>query len=198
MNNNPLQDLDIVKVKVSNPSRNISPIEIPMNEIQVDENAKQYQGDVTFGFSGKWLLEVEAQRTQNANEGIFLETIIKPRLTELKTEIIEYEFPAIDSAPLYPVFDGKNTIWISDPGKPRIWKFTIDDQEFKSFDFEGKTSIVVTIDNDGKIWFTDTPESNIGVLDPITEEIQIIPLPMDSIPIEIEADFDNNMWVALY
>ena len=37
LENNPLQDLDIVKVKVSNPSRNISPIEIPMNEIQVDE-----------------------------------------------------------------------------------------------------------------------------------------------------------------
>ena len=197
LENNPLKDLGTLKVKVSNPARNISPIEIPMNEIQVDEKTLRYEGDVTFGFSGKWLVEIEAQRTQNANEGIFLETIVKPRLAELKTEIIEYQFPSTNSAPLYPVFDGKDAIWISDPGKPRIWKFTIDDQEFRSFDFEGKTSIVLTIDNDGKIWFTDTPESNIGFLDPITEEIQIIPLPMDSIPIEIEADFENNMWVAL-
>ena len=197
LDNNPIEDLETVKVKVSNPVRNISPIEIPMNEIPIDEEISKYEGEITFGFSGKWLLEVEAQRSQNANEGILIETLVKPRLSELRTEITEYLFPAIDSAPLYPVFDGKDSIWISDPGKPRIWKFSITNQEFESFEFEGKTSIVLTIDNDGKIWFTDTPESNIGFLDPNTEKIEIIPLPMDSIPIEIEADFENNMWIAL-
>ena len=197
LENNPLDDLETVKVKVSNPSRNISPIEIPMNEIPIDEELSKFEGEITFGFSGKWLLEIEAQRTQNANEGIFIESIVKPRLSDLKTEITEYTFPSTNSAPLYPVFDGKDTIWISDPGKPRIWKFSIENEEFDSFEFEGKTSIVVTIDNDGKIWFTDTPESNIGFLDPLTEEIQIIPLPMSSIPIEIKADLENNMWIAL-
>jgi copper transport protein len=197
LDNNPLQDLGTVKVKVSNPARNISPIETPMNEIQVDEKTLLYEGGITFGFSGKWLVEIEAQRTQNANEGIFIETIVKPRLSELKTEIIEYPFPSTNSAPLYPVFDGKDSILISDTGKPRIWKFSIENQEFDSFEYEGKTSIVLTIDNDGKIWFTDTPESNIGFLDPNTEKLEIIPLPMDSIPIEIKADFDNNIWVAL-
>ena len=197
LENNPLEDLGTVKVKVSNPSRNISPIEIPMNEIPINEDSSKFEGEITFGFSGKWLLEIEAQRTQNANEGIFIETIVKPRLSELKTEIIEYTFPSTNSAPLYPVFDGKDTIWISDPGRPRIWKFSIENQEFDSFEYEGTTSIVLTIDNDGKIWFTDTPENIIGFLDPLTEEIQIIPLPMASIPVEIEADLENNMWVAL-
>ncbi len=194
---NPLQDLGTVKVKVSNPARSITPIEIPMNEISIDEDSSKFEGEITFGFSGKWLLEIEAQRTQNANEGVFIETVVKPRLSELNTEITEYVLPSTNSAPLYPVFDGKDSIWISDTGKPRIWKFSIEDQDFKSFDFEGKTSIVLTIDNDGKIWFTDTPESNIGFLDPATEKIEIIPLPMESIPIEIEADFENNIWIAL-
>ncbi len=197
LEDNPILDLGSIKVKISNPARNISPIPIQMNQIQIDEELQSFEGDITFGFSGKWLLEIEAQRTQNANEDVFLETIVKPRLDELKTEIIEYEFPSTDSAPLYPVFDGKDTIWISDPAKPRIWKFSIEKQEFESFNYEGKTSIVLTLDNEGKVWFTDTPESNIGFLNPQTKEIQIIPLPIESIPIEIKADLDNNMWVAL-
>jgi copper transport protein len=197
LENFPLEDLDTVKVKVSNPVRNISPIEIPMSEIPIDENSSKFEGEITFGFSGKWLLEIEVLRIQNANEGVFIETVVKPRLSELNTEISEYVLPSTNSAPLYLVFDGKDSIWISDTGKPRIWKFSISEQEFKSFEFEGKTSIVLTIDNDGKIWFTDTPESNIGFLDPNTEKIEIIPLPMESIPIEIEADFENNIWIAL-
>ncbi len=195
--NNPLTDLKAVKVKVSNPARNIAPIEIPMNEIQEEGKPVRYEGEITFGFSGSWQIEVEAQRTQNANEGITLVVVVKPRLSELKTDIVEFGFPSTNSAPLYPVFDGDDTIWISDPGRPRIWKFSIENQEFENFEFEGKTSIVLTLDNDGKVWFTDTPESNIGFLDPSTGEIQVIPLPFDSIPIEIEADFDNNMWVAI-
>ncbi|MBI5698514.1 MAG: hypothetical protein HZC29_08585, partial [Thaumarchaeota archaeon] len=47
---------------------------------------------------------------------------IKPRLTELKTDITEYTLPE-DAAPLYPVYDGEDTIWLSDASQPRLWKF---------------------------------------------------------------------------
>ena len=197
-NGNSLSDIDDLKIKVSNPQRNIAPVEIPITSIQDEKTSiVQYEGDVTFGFSGNWQVEIEAQRTQTVNEAIILDLIVKPKLTQLKTEITEYQFPSVDSAPLYPLFDGKNTIWISDPSKPRLWKFTLDDKKFSSFEFEGLTSIVLTQDNDGNIWFTDTPNNKIGFLNPETEQIQTISLPIEAIPISLQVDFENNIWVSL-
>lgn len=195
---NPLNDINDLKIKVSNPQRNIAPFEIPLSSKQNEKTSMvQYEGDITFGFSGNWQVEIEAQRTQAVNENVVLELIVKPKLTQLKTEITEYQFPSSDSAPLYPLFDGKNTIWISDPAKPRIWKFTLDDQKFSSFEFEGMTSILLTKDEKGKIWFTDTPNKKIGFLDPETENIQIISLPTEAIAISLQPDLDNNIWIAL-
>ena len=198
LDGNPLNDLSEIQVKISNPQRNIAPIKIQMNEIQDSQgNTEKYEGKASFGFSGNWQIEVEAKRTQNVNEDVILNEIIKPRLKDIKTEIIEYDFPEAAN-PLYPIFDGKNTIWISDPSKPRLWKFTLDDQQFESFDFAGLTSITLAFDNDGKIWFTDTPDDNIGVFDPKTEEFQIIDLPWESVPISLAADLDNNIWVSVF
>ncbi|MGI0097555.1 MAG: virginiamycin B lyase family protein, partial [Nitrosopumilaceae archaeon] len=197
-NGNSLSDIDYLKIKVSNPQRNIAPIEIPITSIQDEKTSiVQYEGDVTFGFSGNWQVEIEAQRTQTVNEDVVLDLIVKPKLTQLKTEITEYQFPSIDSAPLYPLFDGKNTIWISDPSKPRLWKFTLDDKKFSSFEFEGLTTIVLAKDEEGKIWFTDTPNKKIGFLNPETEKIQTISLPTEAIAISVQSDFDNNIWVSL-
>ncbi|MFB5631281.1 MAG: CopD family protein [Nitrosopumilaceae archaeon] len=192
---NALNDIDALKVKISNPQRNIAPIIIPINEIKT--STIQYEGDVTFGFSGKWQMEIEAQRTQNLNEVVILDLVIKPKLSQLKTEIIEFDFPE-EAAPLYPLFDGKNTIWISDTQKPRLWKFTLDKQEFGSYDFEGLTSITLTQDNNGKIWFTDTPNNKIGFLTPETGVIQTVSLPTEAIPISLQADFKNNIWISLF
>jgi copper transport protein len=195
---NSLSDMEDLKIKVSNPQRNISPIEIPMTVIQDEKTSPvRYEGDITFGFSGKWQIEIEAQRTQNVNEVVFVDLVVKPKLAQLKTEITEYQFPSIDSAPLYPLFDGNNTIWISDPAKPRLWKFTMDDQKFSSFEFEGLTTIVLAKDYEGKIWFTDTPNKKIGFLNPETEEIQTISLPTEAIAIAVQPDFDNNIWISL-
>ena len=49
---NLLNDISGLKMKVSNPQRNIVPIEIPITEIQ-DENGitTEYQGEITFSFS---------------------------------------------------------------------------------------------------------------------------------------------------
>ncbi|HXV66691.1 MAG TPA: CopD family protein [Nitrosopumilaceae archaeon] len=198
LNGNSLDDIDSLKIKVSNPQRNISPIEIPLT-VKQDEKSSiiQYEGELTFGFSGKWQIEIEAKRTTTINEDIILDLLVKPKLTQIKTEITEYPFPSIDSAPLYPLFDGKNSIWISDPSKPRLWKFTIDDKKFSSYEFEGLTSIILTQDNNGNIWFTDTPNNKIGFIDSESEQIQTISLPMKSIPISLQADLENNIWVSL-
>ncbi|SVA51657.1 uncharacterized protein METZ01_LOCUS104511, partial [marine metagenome] len=198
----PLSDISSLKIKVSNPQRNITPIEIPIVE-QKSENETRFEGDITFGFAGTWQIEIEAQRTQTVNEGIIFDILVKPTLSEIRTEITEYDFPDPDSAPLYPRFDGDNTIWISDAAKPQLWEFTLDDQQFKSHEFNGLTTIFIDIDQNGKIWFTDTPNSMIGNFDPKTEKFETIEIPVldiiseQSIPIAVKADFEDRIWVAL-
>ena len=204
LDDQPLSDISTVKIKVSNPSRNIAPIEALVTENQVSgqQVITKYSAESTFSFAGTWQIELEAQRTANANESILFDVRIKPALTDMRTEIIEYNLPADDTAPLYPVYDGKN-IWISDAQKPRLWKFSIDNQQFTPYTFDGLSTIFMDIDNDGKIWFTDTPNSKIGSFDPKTEQFEIIELPQftlvskKSIPTSIAIDHDNNVWVAI-
>jgi len=201
--NKPLYDSDQIKVKISNPQRNISPIEIPMKIIKQEEGKPiEFQGDLTFGFSGKWQVEIETQRKQNANESVFINLLVKPRLTDLKTEIIEYELPE-SAKPLYPLYDGKNSIWVSDPSSPRLWQFSLDTQEFTSYSFDGLTTIFLTQDSQGKIWFTDTPRDQIGYFDPSNQQIitkslpKIDPVIDKNIATFIQADFDGNIWIVI-
>jgi len=196
-----MSDVSGLKIKVSNPQRNISPIEI--STIQSSDEITKFEGEATFGFAGTWQIEIEAQRTQTANESVIFDVLVKPTLSEIRTEITEYDFPEGESAPLYPRYDGDNTIWISDAAEPRLWKFTLDDRQFSSYDFFGISTIFLDIDHDGKIWFTDTPNSKIGNFDPKTEKFEIIEIPSltdttpYSIPIALKVDFDNNIWIAV-
>lgn len=197
----PMSDISGLKIKVSNPQRNISPIEI--STIQSSDNVTEFEGEATFGFAGTWQIEIEAQRTQTANESVIFDALVKPTLSEIRTEITEYDFPEGESAPLYPRYDGDNTIWISDAAEPRLWKFTLDDKQFSSYEFFGISTIFLDIDHDGKIWFTDTPNSKIGNFDPKTEKFEVIEIPSlrdtspYSIPIALKVDFDNNIWIAV-
>ncbi len=200
---NPLYDSNEVKVKISNPSKNISPIEVPMEIVKQDENRPiEFQGEGTFGFSGEWLVEVEAQRTDNANESKILNLLVKPRLTDIQTQIIEYELPE-ESKPLFPLYDGRDTLWISDASAPRLWEFSLETQEFRSYSFDGITTTFLTQDRDDKIWFVDTPRNQIGFIDPQTKEITTKTLPKldpvisDNTPLFIKADFDGNIWVTV-
>ena len=62
-NNNPIYDATELKVKMANPSKNISPIEIPMEVTNVENDIPiEFQGELTFGFSGQWQMEIESQK----------------------------------------------------------------------------------------------------------------------------------------
>ena len=204
LDDQPLSDISTVKVKVSNPLRSIAPIaaEVTENQITGQDVFTRYSAEPTFSFAGVWQIELEAQRTENANESVLFDVRIKPALANMKTDVIEYEIPADDTAPLYPVYDGKN-IWISDAQKPRLWKFSIQDEQFTPYTFSGLTTIFMDMDKEGKIWFTDTPNSKIGNFDPQTEEFEIISLPQftlvnqKSIPTSVAIDHDNDVWVAV-
>ena len=197
----PLDDISGLKVKVSNPQKNISPILAEVSET-VQSSITKYTADATFGFAGNWQIELEAQREQNSNENTIFNLQIKPLLSDIRTEITEYEFPADETAPLFPVYDGKN-LWISDAQKPRLWKFSLEDEQFTPYTFDGLTTIFMDIGKDGKIWFTDTPNSKIGSFDPKTEQFETIQLPQfnlvtkKSLPTSVGVDSDNDVWVAV-
>jgi copper transport protein len=200
---NPLYDSNQIKVKISNPSKNISPIEVPIELVKQEENRpSEFQGELTFGFSGEWLIEIEAQRTENSNESVMLNLLVKPRLTDIDTQILEYDLPE-DAKPLFPVYDGKNSLWISDTSAPRIWQFSLETNEFTPYSFDGLSTTFLTNDNNGKIWFTDRPRNQIGFIDVETKEITIKTLPKldpvisDNMPLFIKADFDGNIWITV-
>ena len=197
----PLADISGLKVKVSNPQKNISPIEAEVTE-NIQDSVTKYSADATFGFAGNWQIELEAQRAENSNENAIFSLQIKPSLNDIRTEITEYDFPAEETAPLFPVYDGEN-IWISDAQKPRLWKFSIEEEQFTPYTFDGLTTIFMDIGKDGKIWFTDTPNSKIGSFDPKTEKFETIQLPQfnlaikKSLPTSVGVDNENDVWVAV-
>ncbi|AFS83579.1 virginiamycin B lyase family protein [Candidatus Nitrosopumilus sediminis] len=200
---NQLSDLDEVKVKVSNPSRNIAPIEVPMQIMkQGEDNVSEFQGELTFGFSGEWLVEIDAQRTENANESKLMNLLVKPKLANIQTQITEYELPE-DAKPLFPVYDGNNSIWLSDASSPKLWQFSLDTLEFSSYSFDGLTTTFLTQDNKGNIWFTDTPANQIGFIDPDTKQIttktipKLDPVISKNTPLFIKSDFDGNIWITI-
>lgn len=190
---NVMSDVESIKVKISNPQKNISPIEVPVTK---SESGDAFKGDVTFGFSGSWNVEILTQRSQHTNENTSFTVFVKPRISQLKTVISEYGIPVQGAAPLYPAYDGDDTIWISDASKARLWKFSISQQQFTPYEFGGKTTVFLKIDGE-KVWFTDTPESKIGYFDSKTEQFTLISLPEKAIPISLESDLDGNMWIAL-
>jgi len=204
LDDQPLADISTVKIKVSNPLRSIAPIEAEVTETKISgqDTFTKYSAEPTLSFAGVWQIELEAQRTQNANESVLFDVRIKPTLANMKTEVTEYEIPADETAPLYPVYDGEN-IWISDAQKPRLWKFSINDEQFTPYTFSGQTTIFMDMDKEGKIWFSDTPNSKIGNFDPKTEEFEIISLPQftlvsqKSIPTSVAIDHDNDVWIAI-
>lgn len=201
-NNDGLSDINELKVKISNPQRNIAPVEVQMEKFSKDKQMNTYKGEMTIGFSGKWLIEIEAQRKNNANESVMIDVLVKPKLSNLNSQIIEYPFPE-DAKPLYPISDGKGNIWISDPLASRIWRFNIESEEFKSFKLDGKATQALALDHQGKIWYTDIPEKGFGYLEPETGSFKKISLPKikpynyDSIPIAIIADYQDNIWISV-
>ena len=197
-----LYDSEEIHVKISNPSKNISPIKVSMSTKNLSDPI-QFEGELTFGFSGKWLVEIEAQRTLNANESVMLDLLVKPRLANIQTQVIEYELPETDAKPLFPVYDGQGSLWISDAYAPRLWEFSLETNEFTSYLFDGNATTFLTQDNKGRIWFTDTPNNQIGFVDIESKEIttktlpELDPIVLKNIPLFIKADFDGNIWITV-
>ena len=199
----PVYDSDQIKVKVSNPSKNISAIEIPMEKIEKESTEViEFQGELTFGFSGDWEIEVEAQRTENANESKIIQLLIKPRLANIQTQVIEYPLPE-NAGPLVPLYDGKNSIWISDSSVPRLWEFSLETKEFTPYSFDGLISTQLTQDDKGNVWFLDPLRNQIGYIDAETKEINTKTIPKldpvinQNIPGAIQADLDGNLWITI-
>ena len=92
---------------------------------------------------------------------------------------------------------------MSDASAPRLWQFSLDTQEFSSYSFDGLTTSFLTLDNKGRIWFSDTPRNQIGFIDLKSKEIPLKTIPeLDPVisqnsPLGIQADFDGNIWITI-
>ena len=192
----PIEDLEEIKIKISNPQRGISPI--ITDTIQLDEDT--YRSSVIFGFSGLWNLDIEAKRIAETNEAMNVKLMIRPQLQDLQFEIIEYELP-LPAGPKHIVYDKAGSFWLSDSTAPRLWKFTPSTNEFEMFEFDGRTSILLATDGTS-VWFSDPPMSRIGVLNIDTSKIQtieipkLLPLTEPSVPIAVGID-GKYVWVSV-
>lgn len=204
-----LYDLDRIKVKLSNPAAGVPPIEVVMEPVQRTDSrddAVRFQGEGIFGFAGQWLVEVEAQRTENANEAVRLNLFAKPRLADISATITEYPLPN-GTRPLHAAYDGSDAVWFSDAAAARLWEISTDTKEIKQHTFEGASTTFLTYNHrDWNVWFTDSKGGQIGFIDTQNGRITTIPVPeFDSvtntsekpIPFFIESDKDGDVWFTI-
>jgi len=191
-NGDNLDDLKGINLSISDFNKNVDSINIPITK--ADDDKMVYEGIVFFGFYDEWKIDVEAKRTNEVNETISFYVIIKPHANELKIQISEYDFPDPESKPLHVIYHD-DSIWISDVSQARLWQFLIDEKKFAEFNFDGRSTTFLTVDDDGKIWFIDTMDNKIGYLD-TNKEIQTIKLPTKSIATSITS-FDSNIWISM-
>ena len=185
-------DITNVQVKISNPARNIPPI-----RAELERNGDAYHGEAVFGFTGTWLVEIEARRSGSPSAYAPLELLVKPRLDGTRADVTEYGMPE-GSKPLYPLYhDGE--LWISDSAMPVVWRF---DGELERFDIGGQASQMLAAGPDGRVWYTDGAGAGIGYVDPATggtEHIDlpdVFPLHLKSVPGGIAAGPDG-VWITV-
>lgn len=183
-----------IRVKVSNPARNIFPVPMELQPV----GGGEYAGEITFGFAGEWIIEVESQRQTEANESVSVRLPVTADPGSLLVHTHSYALPA-PAKPLYPVFDGEY-MWISDPSAPRIWRFDMEQESFEAFALDGGISLFMDTDGGGRVWFTDPLSERIGYLEPETGHITVIPVPpLEPVDVESRLMFiaaPGDVWVT--
>ncbi|MCY3975796.1 MAG: CopD family protein [Thaumarchaeota archaeon] len=190
--NDTLDDLVDIKAHISNPNKNIIDIEVPFEKTK--QSKLTYKGNAMFSFYDKWIIDIEVQRSNKQNEFISTTMNIKPKITGLNTNIIEYDLPD-PGKPLHLLYHD-DSIWISDSSRARLWQFMIEEEKFLEFNFRGKSTTFLTMDENEKIWFLDTVGNNIGFLNLINKKIEIISLPIKSIATSI-TNFGDDIWISM-
>ncbi len=214
-----LDDLDRIKAKASNPARDIPPIELDLRDVTRDKAVEAgpvaYQGTLTLAFSGQWLVEIEAQRTQGANEAVRLDITARPSLDDMDVALAEYELPANGTSPLHAAYDHAGSVWFTDASAPRLWQVDTGTGEATPHAFEGASSSFVTYnEKDRSIWFTDSRGGQIGYArqqggdgsyaittiktpDFESRQPQSDPTGEKAMPFFIESDRDGDVWFTV-
>lgn len=214
-----LDDLDRIKAKASNPARGIPPIELDLQDVTRDKEGAAatgsvtYQGVLTLAFSGQWLVEIEAQRLQNANEAVRLDISARPNLRDMDTALAEYDLPANGTSPLHAAYDHAGSVWFTDASAPRLWQVDTETGQATPHEFEGVSSSFVTYnEKDRGIWFTDSRGGQIGharqdgdsyVITTIktpefeSRQPQSDPTGEKAMPFFIESDRNGDVWLTV-
>ena len=95
------------------------------------------------------------------------------------------------------IFDANRDIWFSDVGSNAIWKFYRNTQTFEKYEVPTQKSfpLGLVMDENGKIWFTESFGKKFGYVDPMQKKIyELMPPVQSEIIGGITADKDNNIW----
>lgn len=187
-----LADVSTVKIKTSMPREGIAPVEYQATSI----GGGRYTGSITFSTYGSWTVEVLASREGALNIAVPLEFNLKPRLDDLMLEMVEYTMPVSDAKPYHLIVDGR-MLWISDVGKPRVWLFNMDSNEFKEYRIDGINLVsILSRDSTGRIWFVDPSSSKFGYI-ARDGSYRLYDAPEDARLSYIMVDSKGIVWLAL-
>lgn len=187
-----LADVSTVKIKTSMPREGIAPVEYQATSI----GNGRYTGSITFSTYGSWTVEVLASREGALNIAVPLEFNLKPKLDDLMLEMVEYAMPVSDAKPYHLVVDGR-MLWISDVGKPRVWLFNMDSNEFKEYRIAGINLVsILSKDPSGRIWFIDPSSSRFGYI-AIDGSYRLYDAPENARLSYIMVDSKGIVWLTL-
>ncbi|MDN5845667.1 MAG: copper resistance protein CopC [Candidatus Nitrosocosmicus sp.] len=181
-NNNPI-DFDRVKLKMTFVEESTSPISVTFAPIELSTNREStgvFSTNTSFGFTGKWEIEVEGISNQKNMPNIYtvFDAFVKPSLdqmsfnvTEFKTTIENISGTAEDfSQPLYPVYDpNRNVIWTGDTvlNSGRILEYNLDNASYTEHKINGTRIISqLALDSNDNIWYLDPLNRLLGYYNP--------------------------------
>jgi len=199
-NNKPIDIISNATVKLSQLERNIGPIQIDMKKIS---NGRFY-AIIPISTLGLWNLEVQGKTLQPNTPNIIanLEVNIKPKITDLQYNIIEYKTPE-SGLLLYPVYQSStNSIWVGDsqPGSGRLWEFKIENQSYKEHKINGINLVTLSVfdtANRNILWFLDPTSSILGKYNTDTNETETFKLPVKGVISGLTIDNNENIWMTV-
>lgn len=187
-----INDIKEVQIKLTQVKQGIGPLTSSLTKIS-DTN---FGGNSTFTTTGRWNVQVLAERQTALSVVTLFDVTIKPELSELGFKVEEYAMPANDSLPLYPLYHNGD-LWVSDTAKPRIWNFNIETKQFKQYDLSGNLTTILDLDSKGNVWFLDPVSRAFGYLQPDTSKFKIYRTPLAGLPVSVDIDFNDNVWITL-
>jgi len=198
--NNPTVRINNATVKLSQIERGIGPILVDMEK----SSNGRFNAIIPLSALGLWSIQIEGKTSQpnTPNSIASFEINVKPRLSELQFNIMEYKTPQ-SSLLLNPVYQtSTDSIWVGDslPGSGRLWEFDIEHKKYQEHTINGISLITLSVfdpKNNNILWFIDPTSTILGKFDTNTNETETYTLPNKGVISGLTMDNSENVWMSI-